>query len=82
MSLNVSVEERSYYAHRHLSPLILELIEIRKKQNVTQSYLNDVIGYTDNLVSLWECGDRFPSAFALFAWAEALGCEIYVRPKT
>lgn len=75
------VPERALYAHGHLSPLIKQLIRIRKQRNLSQSHLNDIIGYTDNLVSRWECGDRFPSAFALFAWAEALGCEVVIKTK-
>tara|TARA_R100001594_G_C3957788_1_gene244579 strand:+ start:574 stop:780 length:207 start_codon:yes stop_codon:yes gene_type:complete len=64
-----------------MKPLINKLKKIRTEKNITQIELNSRIGYTDSLVSRWECGDRSPSAFALFAWVEALGYELTIQPK-
>ena len=74
-------KDRVEYTRNKMKPLINELIEERNRQKITQIELNERIGYTDSLGSRWECGDRSPSAFALFTWAEALGLELKLTPK-
>ena len=74
-----SWKKRKLYTETKLKPLIDQLIAERKKQQLTQTKLNEEIGYTDSLVSRWECGDRTPSAFALFVWAEALGYTVTLK---
>lgn len=59
-----------------MKPLLEKLVAVRKSKGISQSELDDRIGYTNSLVSRWECGDRNPSAFALFVWADALDIDI------
>ena len=74
--------QRKLYTEDRMNPLIEQLVSARTAQKLSQDELNNVIGYTNRLVGRWECGDRTPSAFALFNWADALGLEIKLQPKT
>ena len=49
---------------------------MRKKAGLTQDELAAVAGVSKQSVSLWESGDRWPSAEHLPALARACGCEI------
>jgi|TARA_R110000744_G_scaffold40658_3_gene92272 transcriptional regulator with XRE-family HTH domain len=64
-----------------MKPLLEMLVKERRRQGISQHALDHEIGFTNSLVSRWECGDRTPSAFALFVWAEALGLDIKLEPK-
>ncbi len=42
---------------------------------IAQTALDDRIGVAPGLVAKWETGNRKPTAFNLYCWAEALGCH-------
>jgi transcriptional regulator with XRE-family HTH domain len=56
--------------------LIKKLASRRKSLNVSQFALDDAIGVTSGLVAKWECGNRRPTLWNAWCWAQALGCEI------
>tara|TARA_R110000787_G_scaffold263035_1_gene368742 strand:+ start:504 stop:758 length:255 start_codon:yes stop_codon:yes gene_type:complete len=74
-------EARRLYTGERMKPLIQKLIEERHRQKKSQRDLDLDMGFANSLVSRWECGDRSPSAFALFVWAEALGMDIKLEHK-
>jgi DNA-binding transcriptional regulator YiaG len=55
--------------------VIVCLILKRINLNITQDNLNEHLGYSERLVSKWECRNRCPSEFALLCWATTLGFE-------
>jgi len=56
--------------------IIPQFVEQRKKLNLSQSAIDDVIGCAKGLVSKWEVGIRKPSGFLFCCWADALKCSI------
>ena len=61
-----------------LKDVVRVLREERKRQKISQETLNHKLGVADFLVGKWEVGIRSPTAFNLYCWADALGCEITV----
>ncbi len=55
---------------------MLELKIIRIKQQMTQAELAQKIGVSQNTISLYEVGGRFPSRKNLCKLADALGCDV------
>ena len=55
------------------------MVARRKELGLTQDELNYRIGIADRLLSKWECGDRSPTSFNFFCWAEALGLSIDLK---
>ncbi len=58
------------------SSLISQLRDRRYSVGVPQTILDDKIGVAPGLVAKWETGNRKPTAFNLYCWAEALGCKL------
>ena len=56
--------------------LIQQLKDRRYELGIPQAALDDRIGCATGLVAKWETGNRKPTAFNLYCWAEALGCKI------
>lgn len=56
--------------------LISQLRDRRYSVGVAQTILDDRIGVAPGLVAKWETGNRKPTAFNLYCWAEALGCKL------
>lgn len=48
----------------------------RKKSNITQSELAQMLGVSQANISQWETGEAFPRADKLPQLAEILGCKI------
>ena len=61
--------------------LIPQFIDRRKKLNLSQSSLDDLIGCARGLVSKWEVGIRKPSGFLFCCWADSLKCSIILKEK-
>ena len=55
--------------------LIRQLKDRRYELGIPQAALDDRIGCATGLVAKWETGNRKPTAFNLYCWAEALGCK-------
>lgn len=58
-----------------------QFARIRKEKKISQMKLDSIIGVTMGLVAKWETGERNPSLFNLYCWADALDCEICLVPK-
>lgn len=63
-----------------LAELTKQLVRQRRHLGWTQEKLNYRLGVADRLVNKWECGDKTPSGFNLFCWADAIGAELMVIP--
>ena len=61
--------------------VISQFVIKREQLGLTQSNLDDILGVAKGLVSKWEVGIRKPSGFLFCCWAEALDCEIILKPK-
>ena len=61
--------------------LIPQFVQRRKELGITQSTLDNDMNIARGLVSKWEVGIRKPSGFLFCCWAEALDCEIILKPK-
>ncbi len=55
--------------------LIEQLRDRRYSLGIAQTTLDDRIGVAPGLVAKWETGNRKPTAFNLYCWAQALGCK-------
>ena len=61
-----------------LRDLIGQFIRRRKELGLTQDEVNFQLGVADRLVSKWECGDRTPTSFNLYCWADVLNTSLYI----
>jgi len=59
--------------------LIEQFRQRRNQLSIPQTELDDIIGCATGLVAKWETGNRKPTAFNLYCWAEALKCKITVE---
>lgn len=64
---------------RLFDPVIDQLVEARKKRGLRQEDVNVMIGCADRLVSKWECREKYPSAYFLVLWAQALNVKLTVK---
>ena len=64
-----------------MADLVAQFVERRYQLGITQRELSERIGVDSGLVSKWEIGDRKPSNFLIFQWADALKVEIEVQPS-
>lgn len=61
--------------------LITQFVAKRHKLGMSQMDLDEKIGVARGLVSKWEVGIRKPSGYLFCVWAEALGCEMWLKEK-
>lgn len=59
-----------------VSDLIKQFQERRYSLGLTQPAVDQMIGVAPGLVAKWEIGNRKPTLFNAYCWAEALGCKI------
>ena len=71
---------KSLGEHFH-NQVIPQFVSLRKKQNISQLEMDEILGVAKGLGSKWECGIRKPSGWLFCCWAEALGAEITLREK-
>lgn len=71
-----TIEGRRVY-----DPIIDKLIEVRVQRGLRQVDVDEIIGCAERLVSKWECRDRYPSAYFLLLWAQALGVTLTIREE-
>jgi len=63
-----------------LRDLISQFINRRDQLGMTQEDVDAMMGNAERTVSKWECGNRTPTSFNLFCWAEALNATIELKP--
>lgn len=63
------------------SSLIKQFQERRYQLGLTQPDVDQIIGVGTGLCAKWEMGNRKPTLFNAYCWAEALGCEIKLEIK-
>ena len=61
--------------------VIPQFVQLRKKLNISQLEMDEILGVAKGLVSKWECGIRKPSGWLFCCWAEALNAEIIIKQK-
>ncbi len=61
--------------------LIPQFVAARKKLNISQLEMDEILGVAKGLVSKWECGIRKPSGWLFCCWADALQMTIQLKPK-
>ena len=61
--------------------LIPQFVAARKKLNISQLEMDEILGVGKGLVSKWECGIRKPSVWLFCCWADALQMTIQLEPK-
>ena len=64
-----------------VSDLIKQFQRRRYDLGLTQPAVDQLIGVAPGLVAKWEIGNRKPTLFNAYCWAEALGCEIKLESK-
>lgn len=64
---------------RLFDPVIDQLIAARHARGLRQEDVNQMIGCADRLVSKWECREKYPSAYFLVLWAQALNVKLTVE---
>lgn len=58
------------------SSLIKQFQSRRYQLGLTQPEIDQKIGVGTGLCAKWETGNRKPTLFNAYCWAEVLGCEI------
>ena len=66
---------------RYADDLVTQLKKRRYQLGLPQAALDDRIGCATGLVAKWETGNRKPTAFNLYCWAEALGCKLKLEVR-
>jgi len=64
-----------------VSNLIKQFQRRRYDLGLTQPAVDQMIGVAPGLVAKWEIGNRKPTLFNAYCWAEALDCEIKLELK-
>ena len=64
-----------------VSNLIKQFQRRRDDLGLTQPAVDQMIGVAPGLVAKWEIGNRKPTLFNAYCWAEALDCEIKLETK-
>ncbi len=63
------------------SELIKQFQRRRYQLGLTQPTVDQMLGVAPGLVAKWEIGNRKPTLFNAYCWAEALGCDIKLEIK-
>ena len=66
---------------RYADDLVTQLKKRRYQLGLPQAALDDRIGCATGLVAKWETGNRKPTAFNLYCWAEGLGCKLKLEVR-
>jgi hypothetical protein len=64
----------TFYSH-----LMGQLIARRVELGWSRADLGDVSGFSQSIISKWECGHRIPTMFSLVCWITALGLEVQLE---
>jgi transcriptional regulator with XRE-family HTH domain len=63
------------------SNLIKQFQKRRYELGLTQPEVDQRLGVASGLCAKWEIGNRKPTLFNAYCWAEALGCDIKLEIK-
>lgn len=69
----VTPEERRFYHE-----FVKALVKRRHEMKLSQPELNARLGMSDGMLGKWESMKRFPGAFHLMCWANALNAKVYI----
>ena len=58
------------------SDLIKQFQRRRYHLGLTQHAMDSILGVSPGVVAKWEIGNRKPTLFNAYCWAEALGCSL------
>ena len=64
-----------------VSDLIKQFQQRRYHLGLTQPAVDQMIGVAPGLVAKWEIGNRKPTLFNAYCWAEALGCKLKLEVR-
>ena len=81
ISLTSGMKQKQISRTDFLSSIVQQLIKRRLQLALTQEDVDARMGNADRSVSKWECGDRTPSSFNLYCWAEVLESKIVLDIK-
>ena len=56
--------------------LIPQFVQARKKLQISQLEMDEILGVAKGLVSKWEVGIRKPSGYLLCCWADSLNMRL------
>ncbi len=62
--------------------IISQFIQRRKALGLSQEDVDGRMGTAERLCSKWECGERLPTSFNFYCWAQALDAFLLLFPKT
>jgi transcriptional regulator with XRE-family HTH domain len=65
---------------RSLGPIIRQLVSRRQQLGLSQAELNDLIGFSDGMISKFETLRRQPTTFTLICWLSALKMRLVLEP--
>ena len=61
---------------------LIKQFQLRRYQlGLTQPDVDQKIGVATGLCAKWEMGNRKPTLFNAYCWAEALGCDIKLEVR-
>ena len=64
-----------------LYDVVRPMVRRRIKLKLRQEDVNNALNVADRLVSKWECGERTPTSFNLYCWADVLNGRIVFLPN-
>jgi len=61
--------------------LIPQFVQARKKLQISQLEMDEILGVAKGLVSKWEVGIRKPSGYLFCCWADSLNMKLELVSK-
>ncbi|QDP46203.1 MAG: hypothetical protein Tp1124SUR272871_19 [Prokaryotic dsDNA virus sp.] len=61
--------------------LISQYRKRRYKLGLSQPQIDHKAGIANGLTAKWEIGNRKPTLFNAFVWAETLDCDLILKPR-
>ena len=80
LHLVVRREEGESWEQFELRRLAALLRKSREDQKISRAKLGAAIGVSGSMIYAWETRRATPFVVSLFAWAQALGCSVVLRP--
>ncbi len=65
-----------------LFEIIVQFVKRRNELNLTQEEVDNLMGTADRLVSKWESGERIPTPFNFYCWAQALKSQLLLTSNS
>ena len=64
-----------------LFDVISQFVQRRKELGLSQEDVDHRMGTAERLCSKWECGQRMPTSFNFYCWAQTLDAFLVLFPK-